>query len=151
MFAGDFEATLDEKSRLVLPAMFRTFLTGQDREGVFMVVKPTRTERCFRVYPPSYMQKVKARILREAGKTDEPEEFVRTVMQDMQYAALDGQSRFIVPGKLVDYAGLGREVLMVGTTEWIEVWDRKQYAASTERSREKFKDKLNRVLWAEES
>jgi MraZ protein len=149
MFAGDFAASMDEKGRLVLPAMFRTFITAEDREGVFILVKPTRTERCLRIYPATYMKKVKAKILREAGKVEEPEEFLRAVMPQMTYAALDSQSRFLVPPRLVDYAGLGREVLMVGMTEWIEVWDPKEYAAASERSREKYKDKLGRLLWAE--
>ena len=151
MFAGDYALTLDEKNRLVIPAMFRSFIAASDREGLFLLVRPTRTERCLRAYPATYMQKVKLNILREAGKVEDPEEFLRAVMPQMQFTPLDSQGRFVVPQKLVDYAGLGREVLMVGMTEWIEVWDPKEYRVASERSREKYKDRLGRVLWAEGS
>ena len=149
MFAGDCTVSMDEKNRLVVPAMFRVFLTPTDREGLLMATDPALAERCLRLYPRSYMDKLKARILREAGKADRPESFLRAVMPQMTYAALDGQSRFVVPGKWIDFAGLGREVLMVGMTEWIEVWDPREHQAETQRAREKYKDRLGTVLWAE--
>ncbi len=149
MFAGDCTVSMDEKNRLVVPAIFRATLSQTDRDGLFMVADPAMAERCLRLYPRTYMDKVKARIMREASKADRPEFFLRAIMAQMNYAALDGQSRFVVPGKLIDYAGLGREVLMVGMPEWIEVWDPKEHEAETQRSREKYKDRLGRVLWAE--
>jgi DNA-binding transcriptional regulator/RsmH inhibitor MraZ len=59
---------------------------------------------------------------------------------------MDSQSRFVVPQKLVDYAGLGREVVMVGMNDWLEIWDRGALKAQSEGSREKFGPLLTEAL-----
>lgn len=151
MFAGEFEVTLDEKNRLVLPAKFRMFVGEADKAGLFVMVKPTRTEKCLRLCPPSYMEsKVKPKLLKAASKSDSPEEFLRAVTSQMEFAPLDTQCRFVVPGRLADHAGLEKSVLLVGMTEWIEVWNPKEWQAAAERSLEKHKELLDRALWAED-
>ena len=76
MFAGEFALTLDEKNRLVLPAKFREFITNSDKPGLFIMVKPTRTEKCLRLAPPSYMEKIKAQISKVASQAPDPEDFL---------------------------------------------------------------------------
>lgn len=150
MFAGKFALTLDAKNRLVLPAKFRMFITTPERSGLFILVKPTRDERCLRLCPPAYMERIKSKMLKAAGQTGDPEEFMRAVTSQMEFAPLDSQSRFVVPQELVDYAGLAREVVMVGMADWIEVWNPEDYETVSSRSREKNQELLKRALWPED-
>jgi MraZ protein len=40
----------------------------------------------------------------------------------------------MLPPKLIEHAGLGREVAVLGTGEWLEVWDRDTWSAEDEAS-----------------
>ena len=48
----------------------------------------------------------------------------------------------MIPQKLVDFAGLGREVVMAGVLDWLEVWDRKEWIERTQVDRERLKGSL---------
>lgn len=149
MFAGQFDLTLDSKNRLVLPTKFRIFITQQDRSGLFILARPVGQERCLRLCPPAYMERVKANMIKLAGQADAPEEFLRAVTSRMEFAPVDAQSRFVVPQKLVEFAGLSRDVVMVGLADWIEVWNLKEWETVAERAREKHPELLKRALWPE--
>jgi MraZ protein len=116
VFVGEFQHTLDGKGRVVLPARFRAALEngcvltkGQD-ECVFVwstddwqeeaerMKKLPRTDRRFRGYARSF--------------------FSGAVPQD-----LDGQGRVTIPQNLRSYAGLDKELAVVGVAERIEIWD----------------------------
>ena len=148
MFAGEFAIKLDEKNRLVLPAKFRIFLTRpEDREGIFVVVNPSGQERCLRLYTRREYRKIAEHLMRTADRAAVPAEFLRIFASRSEFAPLDKQFRFVVPQKLAEFAGLSRDVLMIGATEWIEVWNPKEWSAQGERAQAKYADLMPRALW----
>ncbi len=134
MFLGEFPHTLDEKSRVVIPAKFRTFITdAQDREGFFILVNPNPETRCLRLYTMSQWKRVMDSIKREAGKSQDPASVLRFFAARGEFAPVDSQNRIVIPQKLLDYAGLQRDLIMVGLGEWIEIWNAEEYSAVTKR------------------
>ncbi len=147
MFLGEFTHTIDPKNRLVIPAKFRAFINStEDRKGFFIVASPIPGEHCLRLYTMSGWTTVARKLREEADRSKDPARYVRFFASRGEFGALDNQSRLVLPQKLMDYAGLKREVLMVGLVDWIEVWNVDEYRAATESLDEEIGDR-NRALW----
>ena len=147
MFLGDFPHTIDAKNRLVIPAKFRAFITNlEDSKGFFIMASPVTGEHCLRLYTLSGWALVAKKLRSEADKSKDPARYVRFFASRGEFCALDKQHRLVVPQKLMDYAGLRREILMVGMVDWIEVWNVDEYRAATESLDEEIGDR-NRALW----
>ena len=145
MFLGEQALNLDDKGRLVLPSKFRAFITdAEDLKGFFIVADPSRKNRCLRLYTRTGYGLQYAQVKAAAAKSEDSLQFLRVYAAHSEFAPVDSQSRFVVPQKLVDYAGLGRDVVMVGMNDWLEIWDKGELAAQSEGSREKFG-----ALWSE--
>jgi MraZ protein len=147
VFVGEFTHTIDEKNRLVLPAKFRAFINDvEDKKGFFILASPVMGEHCLRLYTMTGWQPVAAKLRLEADKSKDPSRYLRYFASRGEFVPLDAQNRLVVPQKLMDYAGLKKDVLMVGNVDWIEVWNVGEYRAATESLDEEIGDR-NRAMW----
>ena len=147
MFLGEFTHAIDEKNRLVLPAKFRAFINDlEDKKGFFIVASPVLGEHCLRLYTKSGWKPVENKLRQEASKSKDPARYMRYFASRGEFVPVDAQSRLVVPQKLMDYAGLKKDVLMVGNVDWIEVWNVGEYRAATESLDEEIGDR-NRAMW----
>lgn len=118
MFAGKYDAVLDDKFRVTIPAKFRLFLRSQeDREGFFLTSEGKGANACLCLYPYSAWRKVVDRVQR-SGDTA----LMRRLAVQAEFAALDQQGRMVIPRELAAQAGLERDALLVGVHHWIEIW-----------------------------
>jgi MraZ protein len=148
MFSGEFAHSIDPKNRLVIPAKFRAFITDpEDRKGFFILASPVPGEHCLRFYTWGGWQKVVATLRKHADAAKDPARYLRFFASRGEFAAIDTQFRVVIPQKLMDYAGLKRDVLMVGNYDWIEVWNVDEYRAATESLDEEIGDR-DRALWS---
>lgn len=122
MFYGEYEHTLDEKSRLTLPARFRHALAGG-------VVLTRGLDRNIDVFPRESWDASVARIAELDSLTREAREMKRHVFAGAAPATLDRQGRILVPPHLVAHAGLDKEVVIAGVNDRIEIWSRAEWAA----------------------
>jgi MraZ protein len=122
MFYGEYEHTIDEKSRLTLPARFRNAFAGG-------VVLARGLERNIDVFPRESWDANVVRIAELDSLTREAREMKRYVFAGASVAELDKQGRVIVPLTLAEHAGIGKDVIVAGVYDHIEVWDRSTWAA----------------------
>jgi MraZ protein len=122
MFYGEFEHTIDEKSRLTLPARFRHALAAG-------VVLARGIEKNIDVFPSDSWHANVARIAELDSLTREAREMKRFVFAGAVPSELDRQGRVLVPPQLAEHAGVGKEVVVAGVHDHIEVWDRAAWAA----------------------
>ena len=122
MFYGEYEHTVDEKNRLTLPARFRHALS----DGLVLA---RGIEKNIDVYPRESWDANVARIASLDSLTREAREMKRYVFAGAGVAELDRQGRVLVPTHLADHAGLGKEVVVAGVHDHLEIWDRAQWAA----------------------
>ena len=116
IFLGEFQHSLDPKGRVIFPAAFRERL----QEGLVMTVG---VDNCIAVHPMTDWQRV-IDGLRQLRTTDRRERmFVRMMTSMAQPDALDKQGRVTIPARLRSYAGLDRDVTVVGADTKIELWD----------------------------
>jgi MraZ protein len=118
MLLGEYEHTIDDKSRLTLPAKFRQAFD----EGLVL----TRgIERCLYAYPRSeWTSTVESRLRELDPLSREGRLMQRYFFSGAAEAELDKQGRVMVPSPLGDYAGLGKEVVVAGIRDHLEIWDR---------------------------
>lgn len=147
MFVGEFRHTIDAKNRMVIPSKFRAFITDpEDRKGFFVMASPVSTEHCLRLYTMSGWKKLAHTLRLKADEAKDPARYLRFFASRAEFAAIDAQSRVVIPQKLMDYAGQEKEVLMVGNYDWIEVWNVGEYRAATESLDEEIQDR-SRAIW----
>jgi MraZ protein len=147
VFVGEFGHAIDEKNRLVIPAKFRAFVNDpEDKKGFFIVASPVSGEHCLRLYTMTGWKRVAAKLREEADKSKYPARYMRFFASRGEFGVLDGQNRLVLPQKLMDYAGLKKDVLMVGNVDWIEIWNVDEYRAATESLDEEIADR-NRAMW----
>jgi MraZ protein len=118
MLLGEHEHTIDDKNRLTLPARFRdAFVDG----GVV-----TRgMDGCLVVYTrQSWEQFVSLRLEGLDPFTVEARQIARFLFSGAQEVDPDKQGRIVLPPALITHAKLGREVVVAGVRDHVEIWDR---------------------------
>lgn len=147
MFVGEFQHAIDAKNRLIIPSKFRAFISDpEDRKGFFVVVNPDPRVRCLCLYTMTGWRKVARELRSKADGTKDPARYLRFFASRGEFAALDAQSRIVIPPLLLEYGGLKRDVLLVGLMDWIEVWNAGEYRAETESLGEEIGDRT-RAMW----
>ena len=116
MFLGTHTPKLDDKGRLILPAKFREPLG----DGIVMT---KGQERCVVIWPNERFQDY-AESLRERSQNNEKvRAFTRVFFSSAFDDSADKQGRVTIPAPLREWAGLDRELVVVGADTRIEIWD----------------------------
>ena len=116
---GQFSHSIDAKGRLFIPASLRKEL-GQ----TFHVT--VGQDHCLSVYSDESWAAFMAR-LKELSYNE-----VKKLRALFAYAAdcePDSQGRILIPAKLREYAGLTKEVVVVGSFDRAEIWSAERWAA----------------------
>jgi MraZ protein len=123
MLLGAHDHTIDDKSRLTLPAKFRQAFS----EGL---VLSRGIEKCLYAYPrDEWAASVESRLRELDPLSTEGRLMQRYFFAGAAEAELDKQGRVMVPAPLSDYAGLGKEVVVAGIRDHLEIWDRAAWRA----------------------
>ena len=118
MLLGEYAHTIDDKNRLTLPAKFRdAFADG----GVV-----TRgLDGCLYLFPRGEWDVlVQGRLAELDLLIREGRLMQRHFFSGAAEAELDKQGRIGVPGALIEHAGLGKDVVVAGVHDHVEIWDR---------------------------
>ena len=139
MFLGTFTPKLDEKGRLILPAKFREELA----EGLVI----TRgQERCLYVFSGAEFARMHER-LREAPITSKQgRDYLRVFLSGAHDETPDKQGRVTVPPALPDYAGLDRDLAVIGAGSRAEIWDAAAWQRYLEQQESAFADIEEEVI-----
>jgi MraZ protein len=121
MLLGEHEHTIDDKNRLTLPARFREEL------GAGVVV--TRgLDECLNVFAREEWDQLVGRQLDALDPfSREAREMERYFYSGAVEVEVDRQGRVMIPMPLSTYAKLGREVVVAGVRNRLEVWDREAW------------------------
>ena len=123
MFFGEYKHTIDDKSRLALPARFRDALAGG-------VVLTRGLDECLDVYARNAFETLVEEQLAPLNPlSKEARDLKRFFFAAAAAAELDKQGRVLVPPALYRHAKLGREVVVAGVHDHLEIWDRGAWAA----------------------
>jgi MraZ protein len=129
MFLNEFEHTLDDKSRAVLPAQHRRGVSEEALQDRLYLV-PSDRDECLELYPreswEKHIEELKSR--RRFGDR-EWKEFLRDFYSSASEIQLDKQYRFGIPEASKIAAGIQRDVYFVGLGDYVEVWSKERWLA----------------------
>ena len=120
---GKFPAKLDDKNRLFVPAKLRGELGGD----FFVTLGVNCGHRCLTVYTAADWQTLsdnynKLSISQRGAATS-------LIFMNATECEPDKQFRFTLTQNLLDYAGIGRDVMIVGRAGQAEIWDAAEFTA----------------------
>src|SRR5262252_1885022 len=118
MLTGTHPRTLDDKKRMALPKRVREQLG--EPETLFVTPGP---DGCLWVYTQEGLERL-ADKLDQAPATDaEARVFRRLYFAQTEAVDVDRSGRVLVPERLVQFAGLQRDVVLIGVRDHLELWD----------------------------
>jgi MraZ protein len=128
-FHGTFEHTLDAKHRLTVPAKYRAALSG----GLVLAAS-TETgpgaPRSIAIWTPDAYARYTASALAGLNPlSPRARELKRFLFGYSHDTELDSAHRVMIPNQHIDFAGLDKEVIVIGSGECLEVFDRARYEA----------------------
>lgn len=117
MLLGEHEHSIDDKNRITLPAKFRAvFAAG--------VVLTRGMDGCLYAYrSEDWDHLVESRLAELDPLSKEGRRMQRFFFSGATEAELDKQGRVMLPAALIQHGGLGRNVVIVGMRDRLEIWD----------------------------
>ncbi len=113
---GAYSHTIDAKGRLIIPAKFRKGL-GE----CFVVSKGF--DGCLWAYDPESWKDIEEKLKELPQFRKETRDITRFFLGRAVEAEIDKQGRILIPVPLRQYAGLEKDVTLVGNGSKVEIWD----------------------------
>jgi len=114
---GEYAHSLDSKGRLILPAKFREEL------GEFFIATKG-LDNCLFIYGREEWAALETKLKQLPLAKPEARAFVRFFFSGAAELECDKQGRFLLPPNLREYAELERDVVVIGVSNRIEIWNR---------------------------
>lgn len=116
MFMGEYKHTIDAKGRLIVPAKFRDLL-GE----VFVVTKGL--DGCLFAFADEDWKKLEEKLRALPLSDKAARKFSRFFLAGAGQVETDKQGRILIPGGLRTFAGLEKDVTLVGVGNRVEIWN----------------------------
>lgn len=123
MFMGEYNHSIDTKGRLIVPAKFRDVLGDS-----FVVTKGL--DGCLFVYPDSEWNAFEEKLKTLPLTNKNARQFTRFFLAGAATCEVDKQGRILIPQVLREFAGLEKDVVLVGVGTRIEIWSKEQWDES---------------------
>lgn len=141
MFIGEYNHSIDAKKRMALPSKFRKDL------GKTVVI--TRgLDQCLFVYSMKEWKALAEKLGTMPIGEANTRAFVRLMLAGAVDTSLDAQGRVLVPEYLKEYAHLGKNVIVAGLYNRLEIWDEKKwstYKIGAEKNTDKIAEELGKL------
>ena len=120
MFMSEYNHTLDTKGRLIIPAKFREVL-GEE----FVISKGM--DGCLFVYANDDWNAFEQKLTSLPLINKEARQFARFFLAGAATVEVDKQGRILLPAHLREFAGLEKDVVLVGVGSRVEIWSKERY------------------------
>ena len=117
MFMSEYNHTIDTKGRLIVPSKFRDQLGDE-----FVVTKGM--DGCLFVYANEDWSAFEQKLTSLPLINKEARKFARFFLAGAAQVEVDKQGRILLPSNLRDFAGLEKDVVLVGVGSRIEIWSK---------------------------
>jgi len=142
-FSGEYDGKVDAKGRMVLPAKIKSRLP--EANGNEIVIK-RGFEPCLVIYTMLEWKKIFSKVSGLNEFSAEYRNFQRNFFRGSSESELDNNGRLLIPKSLMRYAGIEKEVIVVGLGNRIEVWNPERYDKFLIKDQNEFSDLAEKYL-----
>jgi MraZ protein len=132
MFLGEYHRSKDIKGRIIIPSKFREELIG----GI--IIAKGFNERCLFLFSKDSWKNLQDRIMSGPVTKKNILVFSRWFFSSATEEVIDQQGRVKVPQNLIDYAGLDKDIVMVGVSDRVEIWSKELWSEYYNNAEKKF-------------
>jgi MraZ protein len=141
MFIGEYLHSIDLKKRMAVPSRFRTDLKNK-------VVVTRGLDKCLFIYPIKVWEDLAGKLGTLPVGESATRSFIRLMLAGAVDVDVDKQGRILIPDFLKDYAGLGKNVIVAGIYNRLEIWDEKkwkEYKKKAEKNTDEIAEQLGKL------
>jgi len=124
MFRGITQLSLDVKGRIAIPVKYRGELVAQCSGRLIVTADPSR---CLLIYPQPAWEPIERKLSALPSFNPATRKLQRLLIGSANDVEMDSAGRILVAPPLRSFAGLSKEVVLVGQGEKFELWDEQQW------------------------
>jgi transcriptional regulator MraZ len=133
LLTGTHPRTLDEKHRLALPRRIRDQLGPVARLFVLQ-----GQDKCLWFYRPDDLERLAEKIDQAPAPDAEVRAFRRLFFANAEEVEVDRHGRILLPERLVQFAALQHDVVLIGVRDRLELWDARRWQEYLGRNASRF-------------
>ena len=143
MFYGEYEHTLDNKDRVIIPAKFREIFKENYVEKFFI----TRgLDKCLFVFTAETWKSEEKKFRELSFTRSEARKFNRLLFSGASEVLCDKQGRILIPAYLKSYAGINQDVIIIGVSDRIEIWAKESWNQFFDANQGQFEELAEKLM-----
>lgn len=139
MFRGISTINLDAKGRFAIPSRYREQLAETSENQWVLTLNPL--DPCLWLYPASEWEIIDEKLKALPDFDQQSRSTKRMMWGYWSECVPDSQGRVLIPQELRDFAGLEKQIAMLGQGNKLEIWDREAWRQQLEKSLEQVRKK----------
>jgi MraZ protein len=124
LLTGTFSRAVDEKQRIAIPKRIREELLRGDGNALYIA---PGTDGSLALYTEDIFAALAARLTAASPAEQDVRAFGRLFYSRAQRVEFDTQGRIRIPSDLAELAEIGRDAILVGVFDHLEIWDRARW------------------------
>ncbi|MBI3386028.1 division/cell wall cluster transcriptional repressor MraZ [Candidatus Gottesmanbacteria bacterium] len=121
LFLGQYDHSLDDRGRITLPRKIRAEI--EERE----LILAKGFDPCMFGFDKGSWEKEAAKHLESPVTEPRGRKLRRYLFSSAEKVEIDKLGRILLPAQLKEYAGVSREVVVVGAGDHFEIWDKARW------------------------
>ncbi|MDD5085956.1 MAG: division/cell wall cluster transcriptional repressor MraZ [Candidatus Omnitrophica bacterium] len=143
MFYGEYVHGLDKKDRAIIPAKFREIFKENFVEKFYV----TRgLDKCLFVFTEAEWKNQERKFKEMPFTKSEARRFNRLYFSGACDVVCDKQGRILIPQYLKDYAGIQKNIVIVGVSDRIEIWAKEKWDEFFKTSVDSFEELAEKLV-----
>ena len=141
MFIGEYNGTIDDKARIIIPAKFRSSLKNQ-------VVVTRGLDNSLVLYTLDEWKKLAEKLASLPISTANTRAFSRLMLAGAMDCDIDKQGRIVLPGYLKEFARIQKKMVFAGMYNRVEIWSEElwtKYKTQTEKNSNQIAEALGEL------
>ncbi len=124
LLTGIYHRSLDEKRRVAIPKKLRDALDATNKQGLYIA---PGTDGSLAVYAAKALENLAERLAAASPTHADVRAFSRLFYAQCEQVEVDRQGRMRIPQRLAELAGLGKEAVLIGVQDHVELWDQRRW------------------------
>lgn len=120
LFYGEYHHTIDPKGRVIVPSRFRENLGEK-----FILTKGL--DNCLFAYSLEEWTNLESKLKSLPFTNKDARAFIRFFFSGATECETDKQGRILIPSNLREYATLGKDIVIIGVSTRVEIWDKDRW------------------------